>query len=599
MTVNTASVPSVVRRLVDEGQDFEWYPTTQPMIDAIRRHIQVKHVSYTDKDYPSLSIIDCGAGDGRLLMGLAGEHSKLFSIEKSTILMTRQDDQIVPVGTDFHTATLIDKKVDIVVSNPPYSEYVQWAVKIITEAHARTAYLIIPERWENSEAIKAALEVRNASYEIIYTGDFLNAERAARAKVHIVCVWLGYNRSERMYGREGAPKVDPFDVWFDATFPKPPTPDLSDYQKDEQRRKEIDKESSQQMVGGKNLIESLVAIYNHDMSKLQQNYMGALSLDAELLQEMNVSVDALRKSLKQRIEGLKHIYWKKFFGSYSSITERLTTDSRKRILETIHENMAVEFNEPNAYAITLWVIRNANKYYDSQLLTLVEQLTRKVNIMLYKSNHQIFKEGEWRYNYETRKDAPKNLDRYVLDYRVVLDRVGGISNSSYSWDNSKNSGLSDTAAELLSDIVAVAKTIGWVCDETVNTTRSGIPRSWVSGASGDFTCNDGKLLMAVRAYKNGNMHIKFNRLFMLRLNIEFGRLKGWLRDKQDVNAELRPVVEERAKADKDKPIPDTEYETCFNSLLRIAPGTAKLLLAHSNVNVAMQRKRPFSPIQAN
>ena len=52
MTVNTASVPSVVRRLVDEGQDFEWYPTTQPMIDAIRRHIQVKHVSYTDKEYP-------------------------------------------------------------------------------------------------------------------------------------------------------------------------------------------------------------------------------------------------------------------------------------------------------------------------------------------------------------------------------------------------------------------------------------------------------------------------------------------------------------------------------------------------------------------
>ena len=41
------------------GQDFEWYPTTPQMIDAVKKDFS------GDFDHPS--ILDCGAGDGRVL----------------------------------------------------------------------------------------------------------------------------------------------------------------------------------------------------------------------------------------------------------------------------------------------------------------------------------------------------------------------------------------------------------------------------------------------------------------------------------------------------------------------------------------------------
>ena len=57
------------------GEDFEWYPTTDPMIQAVARHIPTR----------TNSIMDIGAGDGRVLLQLAKrcEHApELYAIEK-------------------------------------------------------------------------------------------------------------------------------------------------------------------------------------------------------------------------------------------------------------------------------------------------------------------------------------------------------------------------------------------------------------------------------------------------------------------------------------------------------------------------------------
>lgn len=44
--------------------------------------------------------------------------------------------------------------------------------------------------------------------------------------------------------------------------------------------------------------------------------------------------------------------------------------------------------------------------------------------------------------------------------------------------------------------------------------------------------------MEVKAHKNGNMHIKFDQTFIRTLNIEFGRLKGWINNKAQAADEL-------------------------------------------------------------
>jgi len=44
--------------------------------------------------------------------------------------------------------------------------------------------------------------------------------------------------------------------------------------------------------------------------------------------------------------------------------------------------------------------------------------------------------------------------------------------------------------------------------------------------------------MEVRAYMNGNLHIKFNQAFMLALNVEIGRLQGWIHNAQHAAEEM-------------------------------------------------------------
>jgi hypothetical protein len=141
------SMTALVRNLVNEGQDFEWYPTTQTMIDVVDADIRKRHES-------SANVLDCGAGDGRVLDRLAGKCGKKYSIEKSAILASRQPRDVIPVGTDFYQATLIDKKVDVVFCNPPYSDYANWAAKIIKEANAPMSTLSFLSVGKNQKPLR-------------------------------------------------------------------------------------------------------------------------------------------------------------------------------------------------------------------------------------------------------------------------------------------------------------------------------------------------------------------------------------------------------------------------------------------------------------
>lgn len=542
----------IVDNLKASNQDFEWYPTTQAMLEAIKADAKTARFSPSEN---SLNVLDCGAGDGRALDFLAGKGDK-YAIEKSTILLAQQSKEIIPVGTDFHQSTLIDKEVDIVFSNPPYSEYEQWAIKIIKEANAPLIYLVIPARWINSEAIKAALAARKTKEpEVIYMGDFLDADRSARANINILRIDTRYESSH--WSRKES-RVDPFDLWFAKAFPQQKGARDKSHGEDSDNLK---KELQQELVTGRNLIDILIELYQRDLGKLQQNYTAALSLDPELMQELGIKSSELAKAVKQKIKGLKNIYWKELFSNYAAITSRLTSASRKTILDKLNTNTSVDFNHDNAYAVTMWVIRNANHYYDQQLIDLVETMVRKANVNLYKSNKRTFGDEEWRYGWY--EQAPKELSHYQLELRIVLDRCGGINNSEWEYSRSRNNGLTESAYDFIYDLTIIAANLGYGSIDRPNSF------TWESGKGNNFTLQKGGTLMNVRAFKNGNMHIKFDQSFMRRLNIEFGRLKGWVKDWSQAAEEMN--------------IPEDEAKQGFNSLFRLGNVTA-LLLTTQNPN---------------
>ena len=53
--------------------------------------------------------------------------------------------------------------------------------------------------------------------------------------------------------------------------------------------------------------------------------------------------------------------------------------------------------------------------------------------------------------------------------------------------------------------------------------------------------------MSVRCYKNGNVHIKLNQNFALALNVEMGRLMGWVKNVNEASEEMSVNVEDISK----------------------------------------------------
>ncbi|MDR1174559.1 MAG: class I SAM-dependent methyltransferase, partial [Treponema sp.] len=198
-------------RILQSGQeDFEWYPTTPEIMEAMRNDIW-SYLRKHEGDYEAewrggkcaikintdfegkkrketLAIdtfLDIGAGDGRVLDFFCAR--KNYGIE---IARAQADDLIRKgvflIGRNYWDASLIEQQYSLIYSNPPFSCFERWVNKILTECNFRLLYLVMPVRWKKQKEITKELE----RYEATTVGefDFFNADREARGKVNLVRV---------------------------------------------------------------------------------------------------------------------------------------------------------------------------------------------------------------------------------------------------------------------------------------------------------------------------------------------------------------------------------------------------------------------------
>lgn len=512
MAINQAPA-ALIRKLKDNDENWEYYPSTPDIINKIKQHIGGHD-----------TVLDCGAGNGSTLFFLTT--GKKYAIEKSQILVSEMDPEIFVVGCDFWENSLIDKKVDVVFCNPPYSQYKEWAIKIINEANAGQIFLVIPERWKDQPAIMAAIEDRKAHHSVIGSFDFLEADRPARAKVDIIKINL---RKKAYYSQSTVPDVDPFTLWVSKEFP------LNERNEDDADKQNF-KQRINELVPGNGLIPALVELYGAEMMTLQENFRVISQLDISIFAELKIDFKSMTEFLRGRIKGLKEKYWRELFSNLEVITSRLTVDSRKKLLATLTENISVDFTESNIHAVTIWAIKNANSYFDSQLIEAFEGLVNKANLVNYVSNQKTWGNDQWRFREELRDGKITN---YGLDYRCVLSVHGTFDTRGYQSYDYPN-GLNKSVHNRLNDLITIANNLGFTCPD------DSMQKQWTPGSTTDFRMTDGTTLMSVKAYKNGNLHVKFNQTFLRKLNVEFGRLKGWLRSPAHASQELN-IPEEEAR----------------------------------------------------
>jgi hypothetical protein len=202
----------LVEKLKEANQDYEFYPTSDEMLACIAPSLSgVLRGNYCNDK----SVLDIGAGKcnfKKFFKKLGGYRFNYYAIEKSQILINDYDPDTVVLGTDFNENTLVDKKVDVIFCNPPYSDYVNWTTRILKEGNAKTIYMVIPSRWKDNEQLNNVLETLKINYSILGSFDFLNAERSARAIVDVI----EFTKSNSEHY-----ECDPFSIWFNETFTTP------------------------------------------------------------------------------------------------------------------------------------------------------------------------------------------------------------------------------------------------------------------------------------------------------------------------------------------------------------------------------------------
>jgi len=535
---------SIINKLKENNQDFEWYPTTKKMIEIIFNDYTKDKKEYNGM-IRNFSMLDIGAGNGNIFNifesllpipkdNYSKTYIKKFAIEKSEILINEMVSDIIIIGTDFLEQTLIDKKVDMIFCNPPYKQFETWMIKIIKESNCNTLYFVVPDRWKDNKEIMDIINKRcpiskyddenKKQYEIIYSDTFINSEyRESRANIDIIKISFD----------QGYKSIEPFDIWFEDNFKisaEKNDSSLYSYEKEKEKQKRESIKSS--LIKGQNIIERLEELYKQDLEKLLSNYKQLEKLDYEIFKELNINIDNLKKGLKQKIEGLKNLYWKELFNNLNKITERLTSKSRKQILNKLNNQTNIDFTKNNAYALIIWVLKNANIYIDEQLKDIYFEMASKDNIINYKSNTHFIKDT-WRY-------AVKDHTHFKLDYRLVFERWNCFNPTNYG-KNEFPKGLANRVHEFINDICTVGNNLGF------SNINSSYDFDWNPGKNIIFYYDGNKTFMEIKAYKKGTIHCKFNIEFIKKLNIEMARLNKWVKNETELSTELNIPIEEVKK----------------------------------------------------
>lgn len=522
MSYNTAKI---VQNLKAQGEDFEWYPTSKEMIDIIitcinkNLHTDKLGGDYFDKPH---RILDIGAGDGRVLKWFKEAFgSQSYMIELADEHIKSYDFGFV-VGRDFFATSIIEKEFDMVFCNPPYSEFENFATRIIKEANAHYIALILPQRWRESEKIKLALQSRkNIEYEPLILGefDFENADRKARAKVDVVFIKL-----ENSWKSEDAFTQflrEEFNLNFDELE------NLQDWRKQTEEEEKFNQKCEK--IEKHDLIKALTNAYNAELFEFNESLKSLNKVNVKLLAILDIKKDKLVEGIRKTLKELKGKYWNVLFNELDSIRSRITSPYREILSSQVARDANLDFTPENIYTILIWLIRNANIYIERSFLDLFDRLSRGGNAMKYKSNER-FLVDSWRYNKDEIAKTP-----HKLDYRIVI---------SY--------GANDY--EIVDMIRAIANNLGYKSNFSaqLDCPRYSSNIAFVESTQGEIYTDKGEILLEYKAYKNKNVHIKFNKDFLGELNLAVGKIRQWIRDKHEARAEFKDLKEESFKKIFDK-----------------------------------------------
>lgn len=530
------STLSTVRNLKSADEDFEWYPTTEKMVDIIHENC-IKKFFDKNSGY-NVGILDIGAGDGRVLKRLETKidkdyhkNTKLLGIEKSQILQSKLfAEGINVIMADFEEGSCVGYASDIVFCNPPYSKYEDWICKILAEIEFKMFVFIVPSRWEDSARIKSLADSRGVKCEKVWSGNFLDADRSARATIDIVMVSESrdkeWNALEQFVKSEFAELSKTFEV-----------------KKIESAEKTQHKEG---LVKSDGVVFSLLDNYAEDIRYWLDGFHALEKVPIEAFSALNICWKSFVSVISEKAQAMRRNYWKSLFEHFEPINRYLCSDEIGKCLRKIDESNP-DFVSGNVSMVIHFVLSNTASRLKDQAIQVYDRLVNISNISIYKSNERLFAKNEWRSlsnSWRGMDEVKKRGAKYKLELRCVSSGVG----LSYC-KHFRSCSFPYTSANFIHDIRVVARCLGFDSLDEIEFNGKKTTISQIRGGIVELPSellvfkSDGGVLFRIKLFKNGNGHIFFDLDFMRRWNVEYGRLKGWLTTKEDAKEEFGQEAE--------------------------------------------------------
>ncbi|CAH7189854.1 conserved hypothetical protein [Vibrio chagasii] len=534
----------IVKEIANSSEDYEFYPTTTEIIDTL--------VSDLDKHFSNAnSFLDIGAGDGRVLSAilkskkpshLSSEFSKslffgdyhtnrkpleLMAIEKSRKLIDVLPAEIFPVANDFFNTTLMSIDATVTFSNPPYSIYVQWVMKVLSETRSKAVYLVIPISWKDNKHIADKINERNATVTELGRFSFKDAERKAKVETSLLRIELPYDDDN---------KNQPLHKWvkenilyseaFDQTNEKQPISSLLSSQCS----------GKGPLVNGSDYVSSLLELYQQQSTRLLEDFKAVNSLSKAAIDALNLNVINVSRRMNDAINNLKQEFWHELFSRLDSIYLNLPSSRIHGFKSLLMKRTVADFSEENIRNLLSW-INNSITMFDSEMFEdVIGGFMNGVNTQRYKSNKSTFIDANWRY----KADKNKNSQYMLQTKRIVY------SETTLSQGINEDGKLLSSLHNVVQDMLVIANNRRYDTSKSFDILNQ---HAWASGKPLEFhyhnsESGEDEILFTVKAFKKANLHFHFNERLINEINVEWGRLKGWVSSAKQASDEMGIDIEE-------------------------------------------------------
>lgn len=299
--------------------------------------------------------------------------------------------------------------------------------------------------------------------------------------------------------------------------------------------------SSEIVATAKNIFE-MEKLYKSERKSIIDCFKQLDTISTTAIYEIGITREDLERQLEEKLQSLNHRFWNALFqnvfdaeGQFALKAKQIAMDQVFGRDDSALKNMP--FSAENAKFFTNRLYELLDQRSSGDFIELIKCAISPMNVTPYTSNPINLDTVKWEDDeYWVTEEDREALGCCRFNKKIVSTQLFG-RRVGYSEYDIRGSQVSRDINNILLDTATLAQQVG-ITDldtESMGDSQASLRnRIDVLSTNG----NSKNPVFSTTLYKNGKLHLTLSDEFALRLNIVFGKSKGWLSDAKQAYKEL-------------------------------------------------------------